>query len=343
MLGKRVYIEMNYEGYNLSKTLNEENSNFEYTDNINSADEVSFTLHDYEKKWVNENCPLKGDKITAKLRVIENEKEEIFDCGEFYVDDYEFSFNPDTLNIKAISIDITSKLKSEEKTKIWEKTTLKALNYAIASQNKLTGEYKGKEIKFQRIEQKEESNGSLIQRMAISNGFSIKVMKSKLICLELSDLESKEATLTVKKGLIKPGSRIKSTDVETYDTCIIEYYDTKLAKKIKVEQSIERFGYKSPTGKVFKLNGNFGVVGNTKAEIEEQLKQVALGKLREKNRKELTMSFSVPGSFEYVAGRTCQIEGFGRFDKEKYFITQAKHKKSSSGYETSVEIRRCSK
>lgn len=339
MLGKRVYIEMNYEGQEISQKLNEKHSEFEYTDNLDGADEISFTLHDFNKKFV-EKPPMKGDKITAKIKVIEGENEKTFDCGEFFVDDYTFNFSPDTLNIKAISIDPSIKIKAETKTKIWENTSLKAINTKVASENKLSGSFKGKDIKLKRIEQKEESNGSLIKRLAMAHGFSVKVLKSQLLMLELKELETKEPIL-IEKGLIKPGASIKSTDVDTYDKCVIEYYHSKLAKKIKVEESIERFGYKSPTNKTLKITNSCGVTGSTKAEIEEQLKVVARNSLRNANRKELTLSFSVQGTFDLVAGRTMKIKGFGIFDKEKYFITRVVHKKGSSGYETSVEARRC--
>ena len=341
MLGLRVFVEMDYEGNDISKVINEEHSNFEYKDNIGLADEISFTIHNYDvsKPWINNSFPEKGDKVIAKLRMIEGDKDRPFECGEFYVDDINTNFCPDTLTIKAISIELGNKIKSEEVTKAWEKTSLKKIGQAIATKNKLKFEFKGSDVKFARVEQKEESDGALIQRLAVSHGFGVKVIKSSLVIMEHSALEKENSNVIIDKKLIKSGN-IKMTDVDTYDSCLIHYYDTKLKKKIQVEVKAKRYFYKGTTGKVLKKNKSFGVSG-TKAEKEAQLKKVAEGLLRQANKKDTTFSFNLKGSFDYVAGARVTLKNFGIFDKGNYIITAVSHKKDSSGYETQVEGRVC--
>ena len=78
-----------------------------------------------------------------------------------------------------------------------------------------------------------------------------------------------------------------------------------------------------------------------KAEKEAQLKKIAEGLLREKNKKDTTFSFNLKGSFDYVAGARVTLKNFGIFDKGNYIITAVSHKKDSSGYETQVEGRVC--
>ncbi|MBN1469434.1 MAG: hypothetical protein JW924_11980 [Fusobacteriaceae bacterium] len=341
MLGRRVLVEIDYEGKNVSKSVNSEHSSFEYTDNINAADEIAFTIHDFDitKPWVNNKHPLKGDKVLVKLLDIEGTKETSFDCGEFFIDDISPNFCPDTITFKAISIELGNKIKLEETTKTWEKTSLKKLATAIASKNKMKIEFKGKDISFSRVEQKEESDGALIQRLAISHGFCVKVIKSTLVIMELSALEKMKTNIVIEKGFIKSGG-IKTTDVDTYDSCKIEYYDSKLGEKLKVEVFAKRFNYKASTGKILKFNKNFGVAGS-KEEKLTQLKKIAEGKLREKNKKDLTFSFTLFGDFKYVAGATVTLKGFGIYDSGSYILTSVKHKRDSSGYEVSVEGRIC--
>lgn len=75
---------------------------------------------------------------------------------------------------------------------------------------------------------------------------------------------------------------------------------------------------------------------NSQAEAERLAKK----KLREKNREEYTGSFNTIGQPFLCAGETVEMIGFGTFSG-KYIITQAKHDLSSSGFVTSIEIRRC--
>ena len=68
--------------------------------------------------------------------------------------------------------------------------------------------------------------------------------------------------------------------------------------------------------------------------------RLAKKKLREKNCEEFTGSFSSDGNMGLCAGETIEMLGFGNFSG-KYIITQAKHDISSSGFTSSVEIRKC--
>ena len=80
-------------------------------------------------------------------------------------------------------------------------------------------------------------------------------------------------------------------------------------------------------------------------EVREQVETIAEAqrlakkKLREKNCKEWTGSFTVPGNLNLVAAVTVKLSGFGQFDG-KYIITRASHS-VGSGYQTSIDVRRC--
>ena len=62
-------------------------------------------------------------------------------------------------------------------------------------------------------------------------------------------------------------------------------------------------------------------------------------KLREKNCQEWTGNFTVVGNLNLVAAITIKLLGFGKYDG-KYIITRASHS-IGSGYQTSIEVRRC--
>lgn len=338
-LPKLIRINVLYDGVNANTEIGSDLLEFSYKDNINSADEISLTLKDDEGLWINDWFPLKGDKLTADIEVFENNKWQTLECGDFFVDDKTFSGPPQILNLNATSIDITTQLKNENKTKIWQKTSIKKIAQAIATSHKLSFKFTGKDFEIQKAEQKEQSDGGFLQALCTSHGYGLKLIKSKLQVVELDEIESLEAVLTFEKEYMTPYS-FHDTDCDTYDKCIIQYKDTKLGKQIKGEASLKRAGYKSSTGKTYRPKQKFGVSG-TETQKKAQLNKIAASLLREKNKSELTMSFSTIGSIGIFAGRTYKISGFGYYDSIKWIITSVDHTYSSSGYKCNIEGGQC--
>lgn len=339
ILPSRTLIKVKYEGVNVTTEINEDMLEFSYKDNINSADEVSITLKDDKNLWIGDWFPLKGDKIEAEIHSFENSEWKILDCGEFFLDDKSFSGSPQKVTLKAISIDITTQLKNENKTKIWQKTSVKKIGEGIAKAHKLAVTFTGKDFNIQKAEQKEQSDGGFLQGLCVSHGYGLKLIKSKLQIIELKEIDSLESIMTFQKPFMVPYS-IQDTDNDTYDHCIIEYHDAKLGKKIKGEASVKRAGYKTNTGKTYKPKEKFGVSG-TESEKRAQLNRIAASKLREKNQEELTISFPVMGNTSIFAGRTFKIEGFGVYDKVKWMMTSVEHTYSGNGYRCNIEGRQC--
>ena len=115
--GRRTNVELTYEGKNITKQLSEYIKSFSYKDNINTLDEIAVTVFDKDENWLRDWVTLKGDEINANIIVVENGENKVLKCGTFFLDDKEFGKSEFTF--KAVSVDITSSLKNEEKTKIW--------------------------------------------------------------------------------------------------------------------------------------------------------------------------------------------------------------------------------
>jgi len=63
-------------------------------------------------------------------------------------------------------------------------------------------------------------------------------------------------------------------------------------------------------------------------------------RLREKNKGEFTGQLDMPGDLDMAAGVTVTVKGYGIFDG-KYIVETATHSISkSSGFKTSIKIRR---
>lgn len=336
--GRRSYVEVAYEGKNITQTLTNDLKAFSYKDNINACDEISITVMDRGNKWLKDWVALKGDEITAKIVKVENGKKTTLDCGNFYLDDKDFGEG--WFQFKGISVDITSTMKNEEKTKMWDKTSLKKIGQSIATQEKLEYKFTGADVTIGHAEQTSQSNGGFLQQLCVQHGFSVKIIKKKLYIAELKDLESLEADITIQKEYCGEDWKISETDNDTYDSCVIEYKDVKLGKKVKGTATATRVNYKTATGKVLKISKIKGVKGSTVDEVNKQLNKIAAGKLREKNTKELKISISQIGNTELVSGRTLKISGWGQYDKYKYVILSAEHS-MDNGYSVKIEARRC--
>ena len=78
---------------------------------------------------------------------------------------------------------------------------------------------------------------------------------------------------------------------------------------------------------------------NEKVNTREEARQLAMKRLRQKNKSECSAEFSLVGDASLVAGVTVEVEGFGMFD-EKYIVETATHNVTGSGYTTQVTLRR---
>lgn len=70
-----------------------------------------------------------------------------------------------------------------------------------------------------------------------------------------------------------------------------------------------------------------------------EAERLAKKKLREKNSEEITISLSMLGRIELLAGSTVNINGFHAFDG-KYIITRGSHS-IGGGYKLRLDLRRC--
>ena len=72
---------------------------------------------------------------------------------------------------------------------------------------------------------------------------------------------------------------------------------------------------------------------------QAEAERIAKAKLRQLNLRQTTGNLTVVGDPLLVAGGVISLKGFGSFDG-KFFIEQADHSIGSSGYTTSVQVRR---
>ncbi|MCS5421245.1 MULTISPECIES: phage late control D family protein [Psychrilyobacter] len=340
MKSRRSYINIIYEGKDITGELSPYLKGLSYTDNLDKGDSVTLSLTG--DKWIKEWAILKGDKLKVEIGVINWRNEgdnRVLKCGTFTIDDLSFSGTPDTMNISGTSIDITKNLKGVKKDNTWENVSLKEIAQEISKTYSMDLFYDcTEEFTFDKVDQMKESDSSLLARISKEQGMAIKITMDKIIIFDEKTYEDKETVITFNKSNLMRYD-LQCDDLEVYDGCELTFYDPILGEylKGKYEAPASEF-YKVKTGKILYQNIDTGVTGTTKEEKEKFLNERAKKILRNMNKNETKIKISHMGDPEYLAGITTKILGFGRYDGV-YLITSVTHD-INKGYNCSLDMRR---
>lgn len=315
---------------------------------LNLKDGVPFPVHVDQKGWFAEseistvaaqqdNTTEGGSIKGAELHVVVVQKnwesdgaDRVLDCGTFEVDSIDASGPPAKISIKGTSIPYTSTLRSEKKTKAWENIKLSAIAAEIASANGLKCMFESEyDPLYSRKEQVQESDIVFLQGLCKAAGISLKVTAKIVVLFDAAAYEAKDAVRTITRGKSDVKSYRFATNFNdtAYSKCHVSYTDPK------TKQTIE-YTY---TPRTTEGNGQTLEV-NEKVSSKEEARQLAMKRLRQKNKAEYTADFTLTGDVRLVAGVTVLVSGYGLFDG-KYIIESAAHT-LTGGYTVSVKLRR---
>lgn len=319
--------------------------------NLNVKSGVPFPIHVDQKGWfaesqvakteakketMTQSGGAKGAEISAVIvqkNWESNGKGRILDCGVFQVDSVDGSGPPAKVNIKAGSIPYTSTIRTQKKTKAWEKISLSAIANEIARKNNIKCMFESKFDPFyNRKEQVQESDIVFLQRLCKNAGISLKVTAKIIVLFDAAEYEKKDTIRTIKSGSsdVLRYSLGTSFHDTAYSSCRVKYTDPA------TKQTFEAT-FKAPDADT---NGSGQVLEiNEKVSSNAEAKILAEKRLREKNGQEYNASFNLVGDVRLVAGVTVKVAGYGAFDG-KYIIENASHSVSSSGYKTNIKLRR---
>lgn len=351
-----IYSNKGADGKDISETLAEYLLSVSYTDNLSGqVDDISLTLEDKAGLWQGDWMPTKGATLDVTLHTYNwyslYEGEITVSLGMFDVDEIELSSAPDVVTIKAVAITVgdDSTLRSTLHSRTWENISVQKLANDIAQENEMDlSWYCDDNPIIDKVEQDEESDLDMLQKVCNDAGFALKVTTNEIIIFDEAAYEEEDPLIEIyhpdtqkvidisdeddeakpERILQNTGYSFKSKLRDVYWACHVKYAKDK--DKAVIEGTFVDPNKES--GAVLEVNQEV----NSQAEAERLAKK----KLREKNREEYTGSFNTIGQPFLCAGETVEMIGFGTFSG-KYIITQAKHDLSSSGFVTSIEIRRC--
>lgn len=319
-----------YEGVNISRDIAPYLLNFTYTDNAkDKADDISFSLEDRERLWVNDWFPTKGDKIKASIVVHDWEavnKTQSLPCGTFEVDQIDCSGPPNQVTIKAISTLVSKPMRQEKHTKAWENVKLSTIAGDIAGKNGLSLFWDCKDDpSFERRDQGETSDLEFFSGLAHDYGIAVKVTDTQLVCYGEEEYEKHAPVGEFSFGDKKLISwSFSSKAAGTYKAAKLQYHDPVKDETFDVEENDDAEG----TGRTLEIN--------QKADTIADAKKIAKEKLRKANKKEITGNLTLMGDLRFVGGSNVKISGFGAFDGE-YVIEKATHSISGS-YTTKLDL-----
>lgn len=320
---RRLKLNIEYEGKNITKEISKNLISCSQSDSINELDSLDLTIENRDLLWLDSWLPSKGDciKTSLELENWENIGKVQHNMGTFYVDALDLSGPPDIINIKAISYNINSDIVDKKENKVWENVDFKTIL------NEISG---NREIalicdidfnrKYQRLEQKLESDFNFIKRLCEEAGINFKLFNDKIIVFEEEKYEKKEAKITITKKDINT-YRFSSDDSDSYSSCVISYYDYKNKKKVEKKINIKnRKNYKKSNKRILFINEDKHLNSKNPKEFNLQLREIAKKALRNKNKKEIKANISFMGKEKLLSvGDTINIEDFGFFSG-KYMI-----------------------
>lgn len=335
MLARRSYVEVNYNGIDITTNIQNDLINFRYTDNASEkADDIELTLKDPYSKWLNEWQPQKGDLISAAINVINWSKEgdnRHLNCGEFIIDEPEYSGRPRILTLKAISIPSNSNFTASKKSKLWRNVNTKLIASEIASKSGLKLFYDCNFIKvYDVIEQTETSDMSFLSKICSDEGLAFKVTNNTIVIFNEAEYEKRATIYDYKetRGEVK-AYNLKTTLTNTaYVGCNVKYYDPLTEKTINYLFALKDIDEK--VDKVYQLN--------TRVKSVNEAKILAQKTLRKLNKKEYQGSLQVMGNTYLVGGSCVNLLEFGNLSG-KYYINTATHN-VGNGYSTDIGVRK---
>jgi phage protein D len=354
-IGRRAWLIVTYNGKDISESLAQYVLSFSYTDNLTGqVDDISITLEDRAELWEADWMPERGATLDITICTYNwsdlYSEEEDLQLGKFEIDELEVSSVPNVVTIKAVAISIgdDSTLRSTLRSHTWENISVQKAANDIAWQNGMKLQwYCDDNPNIDKLEQNDESDLDVLQKICDDAGFALKVTTDTIIIFDVEKFEKEDVYAeyyhpgTTILNIVENQSKPVQTDAllnysfkakirDVYKKCHVKYAKDK--DKSVIESTFVAPDKKEKEGATLEVHQQV----SSQAEADRLAKK----KLREKNCEEFTGSFSSDGNMGLCAGETIEMLGFGNFSG-KYIITQAKHDISSSGFTSSVEIRKC--
>lgn len=330
MQARRAYVRIVYESKDITRDIASDLIAFAWNDNESgTADDISISLRNDHKRWINGWYPRVGDTIQASIVLEEDGLTSTVYCGRFSVDELEAQHPPSTFTINAVSIPLDTSARRTRKTKAWEDVSLEDIAKDIAVGAGLSLFFDAPNApRYDRLDQRQESDLAFLLRACTDAGLCLKVTDDRIVVFDEARYEQRTPVAELAPGdglLVSWSFRAQAFDLYSSVTC--SYYDAEKNEtiEVKVEDPNITDAMQSRITRRAKSIG--------------EAQRLARAELRRLNRNETEGSLSVVGDTSLVAGAVVSLSGVGAFSGQ-YLINKATHQLESSGYQTTLEVHR---
>ena len=248
---RRAAVTVSIKGHDVTLDLMPYLVSLTYTDKADEElDDLQIVLEDREGIWQGDWLPQTGDVIEASI-LTENWREigavEELPCGKFEVDEMELESSAeggDTVTVKAVPAAVKSSLMLQKKTRSWEKTPITTVIADIAGAAGLDTLYRGPELVYERVEQRQESDLEFMQRITKEQGLRLAVKSDRVVVYAGQTADRLEPIAIRRASEADPGEgldfqsfRAKRTTEGIYTQCVVGY--TKAADSETIETQYE--------------------------------------------------------------------------------------------------------
>ena len=297
------------------------------TDNrANEADELSIVLDDSDGAL---ELPKRGVKLNCKMGFV---GEDIHDKGDFVVDETEWSGTPDLITVKASSANFKSKIK-EAKSKSYHRKKFGEIASEVAKNHELTLVMTAdlKAINLAHVDQTNESDLNLLQRLAKQNGAEMAVKKDRLLIFKAGSAKTASGknlpaiTLTRNDG---DQFRYSEQDRESdYTGVSAGYQDLGKATRKRVTSGSpeKRGGGNDSNTKTKVIKGTFASKAEAQRAADAKMAEIK----RQMAKFSITTAYGIP---EISTESPVKLDGFKtEINKLKWIVEKATHSYAKSG------------
>lgn len=311
-------VKIIYEGKDITTPVDEYLENFTYEDIASGeSDRISISLHDVDKLWMDAWMPGKGNRISSTLILhnwdADNTINELY-CGEFELDDMSFGGRPLSCEFGAVSIPRDEPFNVQLRTKTWENISIQQIAREIAGRASIELYYEAEDIVIEILEQNEQTDCKFLYEVCENYGLAMKVYANKIIIFDEEVYESRPSVCTIDESDMSKW-KYKSTMAGTYTGANVRFSDPNNGEEYTVC-----------------IGG-----GSRILEINESVDSIAdaerkgIAKLKNENKKAITLSITIKTDLRIVAGSCVDITGLGSRINGKYYVDKVNTGKSGNG------------
>ena len=314
---RQAVVDIKYSGSDgiTAEELKSRIKQFTYEDPASGeSDTISVEL-DNENAYFLKKVPQKGSKIIATINLYSWNTygdELSVPCGTFCCDSKEFYGWPLSCTIGATSVPEKQAFRATQKSKVWEKTTIKEIANKICGEYALQLVYDAETINIAKLEQTDKTDCTFLTELCEKYDLYIKVYAGKVYIYDPVKYESKKAVKAIK---------IKDMLQWNYTGSLIGTYTGGTIKYTAGEEEKEYTCKVGSGSRIYHMSEKVDSLADAKLQIT--------AKINSENRSAEKLTCTIKADPQITAGINLTVEGADKLDG-KYFVDKVVHTVSNS-------------